>query len=242
MSDTVFAKNQLLPLTIESLASDGSGVGRAAGGMAVFVPGSAPGDVLEVRIVKALKTYAYGRIERIVAPGPGRQEPDCPVCGPCGGCSLRHLTYEAELAAKTGFVRDASPGWAGLAVPVAPALAAPLAQGYRNKVQAACCVGRRADGRIVTGFYAGRSHRLIETPACKLQAGLMNALAARACALFEQYGVQPYDEQTHTGLVRHLVHAPGLAQRAAAAVLCAQHAAHCRTKASCARLCRKSST
>ena len=72
MSDTVFAKNQLLPLTIESLASDGSGVGRAAGGMAVFVPGSAPGDVLEVRIVKALKTYAYGRIERIVAPGPGR--------------------------------------------------------------------------------------------------------------------------------------------------------------------------
>ena len=92
MSDTVFAKNQLLPLTIESLASDGSGVGRAAGGMAVFVPGSGPGDVLEVRIVKTLKTYAYGRIERIVAPGPGRQEPDCPVCGPCGGCSLRHLT------------------------------------------------------------------------------------------------------------------------------------------------------
>ena len=202
MSDIVFTKNQLLPLTIESLASDGSGVGRAAGGMAVFVPGSAPGDVLEVRIVKTLKTYAYGRIERIVAPGPGRQEPDCPVCGPCGGCSLRHLTYEAELAAKTGFVRDAFARLGGLDVPVAPALAAPLAQGYRNKVQLP--VGRRADGRIVTGFYAGRSHRIIETPACKLQPGWMNALAARACALFEQYGVQPYDEQTHTGLVRHL--------------------------------------
>ena len=181
MSDTVFAKNQLLPLTIESLASDGSGVGRAAGGMAVFVPGSAPGDVLEVRIVKTLKTYAYGRIERIVAPGPGRQEPDCPVCGPCGGCSLRHLTYEAELAAKTGFVRDAFARLGGLDVPVAPALAAPLAQGYRNKVQLP--VGRRADGRIVTGFYAGRSHRIIETPACKLQPGWMNALAARLRAV-----------------------------------------------------------
>ena len=87
MSDTVFTKNQLLPLTIESLASDGSGVGRAAGGMAVFVPGSAPGDVLEVRIVKTLKTYAYGRIERIVAPAPAARNRTAPCAAPVAGAA-----------------------------------------------------------------------------------------------------------------------------------------------------------
>ena len=201
MSATSLRKNQQISLTIDSLASDGSGVGRADG-MAVFVPGSAPGDRLTVRITKALKTYAYGRIEEILAPGRGRQAPDCPVCGPCGGCSLRHLTYEAELAAKTGFVRDAFARLGGLDLPVAKALPAPLETGYRNKVQLP--VGRRADGRIVTGFYAGRSHRIVETPDCRLQPDWMNALAARACALFEQRGIEPYDEESHTGLVRHL--------------------------------------
>ncbi len=201
MPEILLKKNQTLTLTIDSLSSDGSGVGRHEG-MAVFVPGSAPGDRLRVRVTKALKTYAYGRIEEVLAPGPGRRTPDCPVCGPCGGCSLRHLSYEAELAAKTGFVQDAFTRLGGLCLPVAPALASPLENGYRNKVQLP--VGRRADGRIVTGFYAGRSHRIIETPDCRLQPDWMNALAGRACALFEQLGVEPYDEATHTGLVRHL--------------------------------------
>ena len=201
MPEILLKKNQTLTLTIDSLSSDGSGVGRHEG-MAVFVPGSAPGDRLRVRVTKALKTYAYARIEEVLAPGPGRRTPDCPVCGPCGGCSLRHLSYEAELAAKTGFVQDAFTRLGGLCLPVAPALASPLENGYRNKVQLP--VGRRADGRIVTGFYAGRSHRIIETPDCRLQPDWMNALARRACALFEQLGVEPYDEAAHTGLVRHL--------------------------------------
>ena len=201
MPEILLKKNQTLTLTIDSLSSDGSGVGRHEG-MAVFVPGSAPGDRLRVRVTKALKTYAYARIEEVLAPSPGRRTPDCPVCGPCGGCSLRHLSYEAELAAKTGFVQDAFTRLGGFCLPVAPALASPLENGYRNKVQLP--VGRRADGRIVTGFYAGRSHRIIETPDCRLQPDWMNALAGQACALFEQLGVEPYDEATHTGLVRHL--------------------------------------
>ena len=125
MPEILLKKNQTLTLTIDSLSSDGSGVGRHEG-MAVFVPGSAPGDRLRVRVTKALKTYAYARIEEVLAPGPGRRTPDCPVCGPCGGCSLRHLSYEAELAAKTGFVQDAFTRLGGLCLPVAPALAPAL--------------------------------------------------------------------------------------------------------------------
>ena len=194
-------KNRILPLDIDALSSDGSGVGRIDG-MAVFVPGAAPGDRLTVRLTKVLKNYAFGRIESIEEPGPGRCRPDCPVCGPCGGCSLRHLRYEAECQAKTAFVRDAFARLGGLDVPVADVLPSPLVDRYRNKVQLP--VGRDSDGHIVTGFYAGRSHRIIPAPDCRLQPEWMNALAARACALFERYGVEPYDEESHKGRVRHL--------------------------------------
>ena len=194
-------KNQIIPLTIETLSSDGNGVGHFEG-QAVFVPGTAPGDQLQVRVTKALKTYAFGRVEHIEAPGSGRVEPDCPVCGPCGGCSLRHMSYEAECEAKTGFVRDAFTRLGGFQVETAPVLPAPDAVRYRNKVQLP--VGRDSDGHLVTGFYAGRTHRIVPCQDCLLQPAWMNKLAARACALFEEYSIEPYDEETHKGRIRHL--------------------------------------
>lgn len=200
-TSSVLKKNQLIELSIDSLSSDGSGVGRYEG-MAVFVPGTAPGDKIAARVTKALKSYAFARVEKLLVPGPGRCEPDCPVCGPCGGCSLRHITYESECAAKTGFVRDAFTRLGGLDTPVADVLPSPLEERYRNKVQLP--VGRDSDRHIVTGFYAGRSHRIIKTPDCRLQPDWMNALAARACALFEEYSVEPYNEETGKGRIRHL--------------------------------------
>lgn len=194
-------KNQIIEMTVESLSSDGSGVGHFEG-MAVFVPATAPGDRICARITKSLKNYAFARVETLLQPGPGRCEPDCPVCAPCGGCSLRHITYEAECAAKTGFVRDAFVRLGGVHTPVADVLPSPLVERYRNKVQLP--VGRDSGGHIITGFYAGRSHRIIRTPDCRLQPDWMNALAARACALFERYDVEPYNEETGKGRIRHL--------------------------------------
>ena len=101
-----FTKNQIITLEIETLSNDGNGVAHKDG-QAVFVPLTAPGDVAEVRIVKPMKTYAFGRVEKLLTAGPGRVRQDCPVAGPCGGCGLRHISYEAECAAKTQFVRDA---------------------------------------------------------------------------------------------------------------------------------------
>lgn len=194
-------KNQIIPLSIESLSSDGNGVGHFDG-QAVFVPATAPGDVLKVRIVKPLARYAFGKVEELLEKGPGRVVPDCPAFGPCGGCSLRHLSYEAECDAKTAFVRDAFSRIGGLDVPVLPIVPAPEPLRYRNKVQLP--VGRDAEGHILTGFYAGRSHRIIPCPDCLLQPEWMNQLAARACELMEQFSIEPYQEETGKGLVRHL--------------------------------------
>ncbi len=196
-----FTKNQILPLKIESLSSDGSGVAHSEG-QTVFVPGTAPGDTAEVRIVKPMKTYAFGRLEKVLVPGPGRIEPDCPAAGPCGGCGLRHISYETECAAKTRFVQDAFSRLGKLDVPVLPVLGAPATDRYRNKVQLP--VGEDENGHLVTGFFAGRSHRIIACADCKLQPEWMNRLAARACALLEDAGAAAYSEESHTGLVRHL--------------------------------------
>ena len=194
-------KNQIFEVTVENLSSDGNGVAHVEG-QAIFVPGTAPGDVIACRIVKPMKSYAFGRIERLIVPGPGRIPSDCPVCTPCGGCGLRHMSYEAECAAKTGFVQDAFTRLGHFDQQVLPVLPSPLSERYRNKVQLP--VGLDEAGHPVTGFYAGRSHRIVPCSDCKLQPEWMNQLAARACALMEEYSISPYDETTHTGLVRHL--------------------------------------
>lgn len=194
-------KNEIIPLTIESLSSDGSGVGHYEG-EAVFVPATAPGDVLQARIVKDCKHYAFGIVDKLVAPGPGRVQPDCPVYRPCGGCCFRHLSYEAELAAKQSFVADAFSRIGGLEIPMLPILPSPLPQRYRNKVQYP--VALSPDGHIVTGFYAGRTHNVIPCSDCLLQPDVLNRIAQSVCRLLEQYHVGVYNEQTGKGLVRHI--------------------------------------
>jgi 23S rRNA (uracil1939-C5)-methyltransferase len=194
-------KNQIIPLTIESLSSDGSGVGRFDG-EAVFVPASAPGDQLEVRIVKDCGRYAFGIVEQVVSPSPDRQAADCAVCAPCGGCCFRHLKYEAECKAKQGFVADAFSRIGGLSLPVAEIIPAPQPDRYRNKVQFP--VGRDKSGHICAGFYAGRTHRIVPCEDCRLQPERLNEISAFLCAQFEQYGIEPYDEETGKGLIRHI--------------------------------------
>ena len=98
-------KNDWIELTIDDIAHSGDGVGRFEG-MAVFVPMTAPGDRLRCKIVQVRKQFAFGIIEELLAPSPMRRENNCPVFRRCGGCSLRHLGYGAELAVKESWVRE----------------------------------------------------------------------------------------------------------------------------------------
>ena len=195
-------KNQILTLRIERLSSDGSGVAHSADGEAVFVPGTAPGDEARVRIVKDCGRYAFGILDELLTPSPDRVPVDCPVAGPCGGCSLRHLDYAAELRAKQESVLDAFRRIGGLEVPVLDILPSPEVDRYRNKVQFP--VGVDKTGVPCIGFYAGRTHRIVPCPDCKLQPGVLNEIGNALCAFFAQQGIRPYDEQSGKGLVRHI--------------------------------------
>ena len=195
-------KNQLLTLRIERLSNDGSGVAHSSEGEAVFVPGTAPGDEAQVRIVKDCGRYAFGILDKLLTPSPDRIPVDCAVAGPCGGCSLRHMDYAAELRAKQESVADAFRRIGGLDVPVLDALPSPEVDRYRNKVQFP--VGRDKDGAPCIGFYAGRTHRIVPCPDCKLQPGVLNDIGNTLCAFFAAHGIQPYDEERGKGLVRHI--------------------------------------
>ena len=195
-------KNQILTLRIERLSSDGSGVAHSADGEAVFVPGTAPGDEARVRIVKDCGRYAFGILDELLTPSPDRIPVDCPVAGPCGGCSLRHLDYAAELRAKQESVLDAFRRIGGLEVPVLDILPSPEVDRYRNKVQFPVGVDKNCVPCI--GFYAGRTHRIVPCPDCKLQPGVLNEIGNALCAFFAQQGIRPYDEQSGKGLVRHI--------------------------------------
>ena len=195
-------KNQILTLRIERLSSDGSGVAHSADGEAVFVPGTAPGDEARVRIVKDCGRYAFGILDELLTPSPDHIPVDCPVAGPCGGCSLRHLDYAAELRAKQESVLDAFRRIGGLEVPVLDILPSPDVDRYRNKVQFP--VGVDKNGAPCIGFFAGRTHRIVPCPDCKLQPSVLNEIGNALCAFFARQGIRPYDEQSGKGLVRHI--------------------------------------
>ena len=195
-------KNQVLTLRVERLSSDGSGVAHSPDGETVFIPAAAPGDEARVRFVKDCKRFVFGILDEVLTPSPDRILVDCAVAGPCGGCSLRHLDYAAELRAKQESVLDAFRRIGGLEVPVLDILPSPEVDRYRNKVQLP--VGTDENGHIVTGFFAGRSHRIVACSDCKLQPAWMNQLAARTCELLEENCITAYNEETHTGRVRHL--------------------------------------
>lgn len=195
-------KNEIVEIEITGMTTQGAGVGHYQG-MAVFTPLTAPGDVARVRVVKAAKNYAYGRLEELVSPSPDRMEPDCPCFAQCGGCCYRHITYEAELGIKEARVKDALTRIGGFrSLPVRPILGADSRDGYRNK--ALLPLGTKKDGSLSMGFYAVNSHRIVDCEDCRLQPEEFN----RAMGAFREwaaaYGDPVYDEATHSGRMRRL--------------------------------------
>ena len=194
-------KNEIIRLSITALTHEGNGVGRHEG-MAVFVPQTAVGDVIDARIVKLLPRYAYGRLERLVTPSPDRIEPDCPVFRLCGGCALRHIRYEAELCAKQQLAADAFIHIGGFPQEVCqPIVGSPRVDGYRNK---AMYPVRREEGRVRIGFYRRRSHAVADGAGCRLQPPEFSQIAEALRQFLEETGISCYDEQTGKGLIRHL--------------------------------------
>lgn len=194
-------KNQTISLSISGVTSEGNGIGRCDG-MAVFVPYTVPGDQLMAKVVKVNKSYAYAIAQRFTRPSNLRVEPGCPVFGKCGGCALRSLSYEAELSVKEDWVRQDLRRIGKCEPQMLPIIPSPRADRYRNKAIIPVAAG--SDGRMVSGFYAPRSHRVLPCADCLLQPEEFAPLTAAVLEYAEQLGVAPYDEETHRGTLRHI--------------------------------------
>ena len=194
-------KNDLISLTITDITNEASGVGRHEG-IAVFVPGTAVGDQLKVRIVKVLKNYAYGIVESIVKASSDRIKDICPVSRQCGGCSLRHISYSAECRIKQNWVTEHFRRIGGIDLTPLPIQPSPAQSAYRNKAQYP--IRRGPDGKIKIGFFAPRSHRVIENHCCDLQPSFFGSILSLIQNFLEEYRISIYDELSHQGLVRHL--------------------------------------
>lgn len=196
-------KNDIINLTITSTSAEGSGVGKTQDGMAVFVPLSAVGDELEVRILKAKKTYAFGKIERIVTSSSERIEPDCTVFSKCGGCVWRHISYDEECRIKHQKVVDAVTRIGGIKYAVfAPIIKNDNIGRYRNKAQLP--IGIDKYGKVQIGFYAFHSHRIIDCDDCLLQPEIFSEVISVTRSFIEKSGNDIYDEKTGRGRLRHL--------------------------------------
>ncbi len=197
-------KNDEAVLEICDITGEGYGVGKYSDGevkdFVPYVPFCAVGDRIRCKFLKVLSSYAFGKAEEIITPSHDREENDCEVFGKCGGCTYRHVSYEAELLYKQNavvqayrrvFGKDGFPN-------VEKTVASPIIEGYRNKVEYP--IGK--DGKC--GFYMKKSHRSICVDDCKLQ----NPAFAKIVEEFEKYvtdfAVTPYDEESGKGLLRHL--------------------------------------
>lgn len=194
-------KNDVIRLEITGLTSEGSGVGRHEG-MAVFVPLAAVGDVISCRIVKVLKSYAYGRIEELLTPSADRVDNDCPVFGRCGGCAFRHISYEAELSAKEGFVRDAFARIGGLSPEFLPICGSEVVGGYRNKLQMP--LSKDKDGCAYCGFFSERSHSVVPVERCLLQPREFAEILSLVMGEVNRLRISVYNERKHEGVLRHI--------------------------------------
>ena len=197
-----YRKNDIVTLEIVDCGTDGEGIGKADG-FTVFVKDAVIGDTVTAKIMKAKKNYGYGRLMEILNASPYRVEPVCPSARQCGGCQLQAVSYEEQKVFKEKKLRGHLERIGGFTnLPMEPLIGMDEPYHYRNKAQFP--VGRNKEGKIVTGFYAGRTHAIIENRDCALGIPENKDVLDRVIAHMEKYNIAPYDEATGKGLVRHI--------------------------------------
>ena len=188
-------KNEIYTLTISGVGENGEGIGKIDG-FAVFVPYALPEETVEITVVKVLKSYAYGKLLKVLKPSKHRIKPECPVFYKCGGCSFMHCDYGLELKIKTQKVRDCISRIGGLDMDVKETFGCEKPH-YRNKSQYPVTPGG-------IGFFAPRSHRVIPVSDCLIQNEKSNRAAKVVGEYMELFHIKPYDETTGRGTVRHI--------------------------------------
>ena len=203
------AKNEYYEIDIDGMGHDGQGVGRVEG-FTVFVLHALPGDKLKIKILKVKKTYAYGKLIDIIKPSAHRVNPVCPSFFKCGGCQLQHLVYSEQLKLKKQQIIDNIQRIGKLEdVVIRDVIGMTKPERYRNKAQFPVGIGSGSKD-IAIGFYAPRSHNIVEIESCYIQHEMNDDVIKRVKDWMRKYHITPYDEVTGKGLVRHIFTRVGL--------------------------------
>lgn len=195
-------KNEVFTIKIEDMSEEGAGIGKLDGYI-WFVKDTVIGDVVEAKAMKMKKSYGYAKLVKVINPSEYRAEPECPVASQCGGCQLQAMSYEEQLRYKERKVYNnlLRIGKFEKIENFLPIMGMDDPWRYRNKAQFP--FGKNKDGEIIYGFYAGRTHSIIETEDCLLGVELNKRILEKIKEYMKQWGVEPYDEEHHSGLVRH---------------------------------------
>ena len=208
-----FKKNDICQVTIEDIGTDGEGIGKIDG-FTLFIKDAVLGDKVEAKIMKAKKNYAYAKLEKVLSPSPFRIEPKCQFHKQCGGCQIQAMDYPKQLEFKHNKVRNNLIRIGGLdAEYVDSIMEEPVGMEtpfyYRNKAQFP--FGKNKEGKTITGFYAGRTHSIIENTDCALGVAENKVILEKILKYMEEEKVAPYEEETHKGLLRHALIRKGFA-------------------------------
>ncbi len=196
-------KNDQVVVTIEDIGADGEGIGRYEG-YTLFIKDTVVGDKVLVKVMKTGKSYGYARLQEILTPSASRVQPRCPIADKCGGCQLMHMEYAKQLEYKENKVRSCLSRIGGFTeIPMEPICGMEEPYYYRNKSQFP--VGRNKEGKLTIGFYAGRTHSIIDTEHCYIGAPVNTEILSFLRGFLESYRIEPYDEETHKGLLRHIL-------------------------------------
>lgn len=198
-------KNETAIVTIEDIGVNGEGIGRVDG-YTLFIKDAVIGDVAEVKVTKAKKNYGYARLMRVITPSKDRVEPVCPHARRCGGCQIQEMSYERQLAFKQAKVKGNLERIGGFSPEVTEKTMDPIVGMdepfyYRNKAQFP--FGTDKAGNPVTGFYAGRTHDIIENTDCALGISVNKEILELTLEFMKRYKIASYNETTGEGLIRH---------------------------------------
>lgn len=196
----MLTKNELYEAVITDYTAEGQGVAHVEG-CAVFVPNAIAGERVRLRIEKAQKTWAAGKIVEILEKSPHRVNRACPVAKLCGGCDFWHMDYDEETRLKAERVKTCLNRIGGQQLTQVPILAAPDCRSYRNKAQYPVAVKK---GRAYAGFFRAGTHQVVENRRCLILPEESDRVKDAVMDYVNQYRVSVYDEQRHTGLLRHI--------------------------------------
>ncbi len=198
-----FNKNDTVRLIITDIGTNGEGIGRVDG-YTLFIKDAIIGDEVEAKIIKAKKNYGYARLMNIITPSKDRIEPVCPVARQCGGCQIQEMDYQAQLRFKQELVKNNIERIGHISdYQMMPVIGMDEPFHYRNKAQYP--VGMDKDGNIVMGFFAGRTHHIIDNTDCALGAKINSRILGIIKEYMQDNKIKPYDEDKHAGTVRHIL-------------------------------------